>query len=112
MRASVLCVGVLLAGLVGLWTGGYVGAILLPAMTFGFLAAARRPHSRLARVVCEPLLIAALLVIAAACGAVGNELFTHGIGGAPLVAFGGVIPELACLAIAGRVIAAVLAPDA
>jgi len=60
----------------------------------------------------EPWLIAALLAIAAVCGAVGNELFAAGIGGGLLVALGGVIPELACLAIAGRVIAAVLAPDA
>jgi len=112
MRASVLCAGVLLAALLGLWTGGYVGSVLLPAMTVGFLMAlSRRRLSRLARVVAEPWLIGALLAIAAVGGAVGNELFAHGIGGAPLVALGGVIPELACLGIVGRVIVAVLAAD-
>jgi hypothetical protein len=82
-------------------------------MTLGFLIAiSSPPRSRLARVAADPWLIGALLVIAAVCGAAGNELFAHGIGGVPLVALGGVIPSLACLAIAGRVVAAVLAPDA
>src|SRR5262249_17218337 len=76
MRAGGLCLGVLRGVLLGLWTGGYVGAGLLPAMTLAFLMAmSYHPRSRLARVMAEPWLIAALLAIAAVCGAVGNELF-------------------------------------
>jgi arabinofuranan 3-O-arabinosyltransferase len=112
MRAWALCVVVLLTGLLGLWTGGYAGAALLPAMTLGFLLAiARRPRSRLARVLAEPWLVAGLFAVAAVCAGVGVELFTHGIWGPPLVAMAGVVPELACLAILGRVIAAVLTPE-
>ena len=112
LRAGAVCVVVLLTGLLGLWTGGYAGAALLPAMTLGFLLAiARRPRSRLARLLAEPWLVAGLFGVAAVCGGVGVELFTHGIWGPPLVATGGVVPELACLAILGRVIAAVLTPE-
>jgi arabinofuranan 3-O-arabinosyltransferase len=102
----------LLTGLAGLWTGGYAGVVLLPALTLGFIwAIAWRPRSRLARVLAEPWLIFALLAVAAVCGAAAYELYAHGIGGVPLVALGGVVPEVACLAIAGRVIAALLTPD-
>jgi arabinofuranan 3-O-arabinosyltransferase len=112
MRPWAICVVVLLTGLLGLWTGGYAGAALLPTMTFGFLLAiGRRPRSRLARVLAEPLLIAGLFAVAAVCAGVGVELFAHGIWGPPLVAMGGVVPELACLAILARVIAAVLTPE-
>jgi len=113
MRGWALCLPVLLTGLLGLWSGGYAGAALLPAMTIGFMiAVTRRPRSRLAGVLAEPWLIAVLLVIAAACGAVGSELFAHGIGGAALAVLGGVVPELACLAIIGRVITAAVVPEA
>jgi arabinofuranan 3-O-arabinosyltransferase len=106
------CLAGLLTGLLGLWSGGYAGAGLLPALTLGFIwAIVRRPRFRLARVLAEPWLVAALLVVAAVCAAAGVELFTHGIGGPPLVALAGVVPELACLAIVGRLIAAVLVPD-
>jgi hypothetical protein len=82
-------------------------------MTIGFVTAiALRPRSRLARVVAEPWLITGLLVAAAVCGAAGEQLWLHGIGGAPLVGLAGVVPELACLAIVGRLIAALLSPDA
>jgi len=113
IRGGKLWLIVLAAGLLGLWTGGYVGAVLLPAMTYGFIwSISRRSRSRLAGVLAEPWLIAALLVVAAVSGAACDELFAHGAWGAPLVALGGVIPELACLAIVGRIIAALLAPDA
>lgn len=105
LRAS----GVGLAVLLGLWIGGYPGAGLLPALSLGFLVAiTRRENSRLARAVANPLVIAALLVIAACGDAVGNELWTHGIGGALLIAVSGVLPELCCLAVVGRLIAALL----
>jgi hypothetical protein len=87
--------------------------VLLPALALGFLLAiTRRQGSRLAGALAEPWLIAGLLVVAAVCGAVGNELFTHGIDGALLVTLGGIVPEVACLAIVGRVIAALLTAEA
>jgi len=113
VRPLVLCVAVLLTGLLGLWTGGYAGTALLPVMTLGFLVAiARQPRSRLARVAADPWLVAGLLVVAAVSAAIGVELFTHGVYGPPLVAMGGVVPALACLAIVGRIIAALLRPEA
>jgi arabinofuranan 3-O-arabinosyltransferase len=112
MRPWEICVVVLLTGLLGLWTGGYAGTALLPAMTFGFLLAiGRRPRSRAARVLAEPWLIAGLFAVAAVCAGVGVEFFAHGIWGPPLLVMGGVVPELACLAVLARVIAAVLTPE-
>jgi arabinofuranan 3-O-arabinosyltransferase len=113
MRPVVLSVAVLLTGLLGFWTGGYAGSALLPAMTLGFLLAiARRPRSRLARILAEPWLAAGLFAVAAVSAGVGVELFTHGIWGGPfLVTLGGIVPELACLAILARVVAAVLTPE-
>ncbi len=104
--AGWLCLAVLL----GLWTGGYPGAGLLPLLALGFLAAmARRGRSRIARAAADPWLVAAVLVVAACCDAVGTQLWTHGVGGAPLTALSGVIPELFCLVVTARLIAALVA---
>jgi arabinofuranan 3-O-arabinosyltransferase len=106
IRVCGLCLTVPL----GLWIGGYPGAGLLLVLTLAFLAAiARRDRSRLANTAANPWIITALLVVAACCGAVGNELFTHGIGGAPLTVVAGLTPELCCLVVAGRLVAALLA---
>jgi hypothetical protein len=99
--------------LLGLWTGGYGGAGALAAAAVGFgWAIACRPRSRLARALAEPWLIAALLLAASCSAALGAELFAHGVGGALVTALSGLIPELACLAILGRVIAVLAAPPA
>jgi arabinofuranan 3-O-arabinosyltransferase len=107
--AWVRALGICLTVLLGLWIGGYPGAGLLPVLALGFLAAiARRESSGLARVAAAPWVITALLVLAACCAAAGNELWTHGVGGAMLTALSGVIPVLCCLAVAGRLVAALL----
>jgi arabinofuranan 3-O-arabinosyltransferase len=106
LRVGGLCLMVPL----GLWVGGYPGAALLPALTIAFLAAmARREESGLARAAADPWVITVLLAVAACCGAVGNQLFTHGIGGAPLTAVAGLTPELCCLVVVGRLAAALMA---
>jgi arabinofuranan 3-O-arabinosyltransferase len=101
--------GICLTVLFGLWIGGYPGAGVLPVLTVGFLAAiAYRESSRLARAAAGPWVITALMVIAACSAAAGNELWTHGVGGAILTAVSGVIPVLCCLAVAGRLVAELL----
>ncbi len=101
--AGVLCLALLL----GLWTGGYVGAAVLAVVTSGFLAlSARPPRSRVARAVTGPWLVTVLMLAGAACAGVGYELFARGRGGALVTVLAGVVPELACLAVAGQVLAA------
>ncbi len=106
VRAGGLCLAVLL----GLWIGGFPGAGLLALLTFGFLAAiAYREKSRFAEVVADPSLVALLLVVAACCDAVGNEMWAHGVGGPVMAALSGMVPEVLCLVVAGRLVAALLA---
>ena len=89
----------------GLWLGGYPGLLLLPAATLGFLLLAsrpaRRPWSRLTR----RWLVPALLVAAALSGAVAITLQDRGDSGTLVTALSGAGPQLACLVIAGRLIA-------
>jgi hypothetical protein len=106
LRACGLCLTVPL----GLWVGGYPGAAMLPLLTLGFLwAIASRDNSRLGRAAADPSVIGILLVVAACCDVVGNELWTHGVGGVLLLTLSGVIPELFCLIVAGRLVAALVA---
>ena len=101
--------GLGLTVLLGLWIGGYPGAGLLLILTACFLAAiGRSERSRLARAAADPWLITALMTVAACCYVAGIELWTHGVGGLPLTALAGGIPELLCLVVAGRLIAALL----
>jgi hypothetical protein len=104
-----LVVGLCLTCLLGLWVGGYVGAVLLPLLTLGFgVALGLRHSSRVARRLTEPLVTAGLLVVAAASHAVGVQL-TYLAGAGNLVkVLAGMIPQLACLVIVGRLAAALL----
>jgi arabinofuranan 3-O-arabinosyltransferase len=105
IRASWVC----LTGALGLWIGGYPGVGLLPILTACFLAAiGHRERSGLARAAASPWLIAALMTVAACCDVLGIGLWTHGVGGLPLTALAGVIPELLCLGVVGRLLAALL----
>jgi arabinofuranan 3-O-arabinosyltransferase len=102
--------GLFLTCLLGLWVGGYVGAVLLPLLTLGFgVAIGLRSRSRVARRLSEPLVTAGLLVVAAASHAVGAQLAYHVGEGNLVKVLSGMIPQLACLAIAGRLAAALLA---
>ncbi len=65
----------------------------------------------LARLLWDPWLLAVLLVAAAIAGAVGNRLTGAGSSSGIAVSLSGAIPQLLCLVIVGRVIAALLLPD-
>jgi arabinofuranan 3-O-arabinosyltransferase len=104
--------GLSLTCLLGLWVGGYVGAVLLPLLTLGFgVALALRSRSRIARRLTEPLVTVGLLVAAAASDAVGVRLTYHAGAGNLVRVLSGIIPELACLVIVGRLAAALLSKE-
>jgi hypothetical protein len=93
----------------GLWVGGYVGAALLPLLTLAFAAALRlRARSAVARWLTEPLVIAGLLVAAAVADAVGEQLVWHAGTGSLAKLLYGIVTQLACLVIVGRLAAALL----
>ncbi len=110
--AAVLVGGLIASALGGLWIGGYPGALLLPLTAGLFMtAAAFRRSSWPSRVLWSPWLAAVLLVAAAVAGALGGHL--TGAGEYNLaVALSGTIPQVLCIAIVGRLIAALLLPDA
>jgi arabinofuranan 3-O-arabinosyltransferase len=104
--------GVAVTPVFGLWIGGYLGAILLPASMVVFVVAiALRKTTRMARVMAHPAVVAVLLLAASASQALGNHLSqTTGAGGAVLSS-SSTIPELLCLVIVGRMAAALAVPD-
>jgi arabinofuranan 3-O-arabinosyltransferase len=91
---------VILAG-AGLVLGGYPGALLVPAATFAFagLARTRRRDT-------GPWLLAGLLMLAAACGAVGEHLALSGDIGLVVSAPANAIPQVTCLIVIGGMAAA------
>ena len=103
IRRPVAVTGLVLAALAGLWVGGYLAALLVPAGTAVFLAAGQsRAGSRFARLA-SPWLAAGLLVAASACVAVGSPL-----SGGPGTLLSRSLPQLLCLAVVARLIAALL----
>ena len=104
-----LAAGLGLTCLLGLWVGGYLGAVLLPILTLGFgMALRRRQSSRVARRLTEPLVTAGLLVAAAVSHAVGVQFTYHAGAGNLVRVLSAMIPQLACLVIVGRLAAALL----
>jgi arabinofuranan 3-O-arabinosyltransferase len=91
---------VLLAG-AGLVLGGYPGALLVPAAAFAFggLARTRRQET-------GPWLLAGLLLVASACGAVGEHLALSGDIGLEVSAPANAIPQVICLIVVGGMAAA------
>jgi len=103
IRRPVAVTGLVLAALAGLWVGGYLAALLIPAGTAVFLAAARsRAGSGFARLA-SPWLAAGLLVAASASLALGSPL-----SGGPGTLLSLSLPQLLCLAVVARLIAALL----
>jgi arabinofuranan 3-O-arabinosyltransferase len=106
---AALAVALCLTCLLGLWVGGYVGAVLLPVLTLGFgVALALRARSRVARRLTEPLVTAGLLVAAAASAAVGERLYLHPGSGSLVKVLSDIVPQVACMIIVGRLAAALL----
>jgi hypothetical protein len=91
---------VILAG-AGLVLGGYPGTLLVPAaaFAFGFLARTRRQEA-------GPWLLASLLLVASACGAVGEHLALSGDIGLEVSAPANAIPQVICLIVVGGMAAA------
>jgi arabinofuranan 3-O-arabinosyltransferase len=91
---------VVLAG-AGLVLGGYPGALLVPAATFAFAGLARTRRRETA-----PWLLAGLLMLASACGAVGEHLALAGDIGLVVSAPANAIPQVVCLIVIGGMAAA------
>jgi arabinofuranan 3-O-arabinosyltransferase len=97
--------------LTGFWLGGYLGAAILTAVTGLFMTAASYQHSRRYwRELSRPRLLTGLLVVAAACGATGEHLLLAGSSGLLVTALSDTIPQVICLVIVGRLMAALILP--
>ena len=103
-RLELVIAAVVLAG-AGLILGGYPGAVLVPAATFACLALNRTRHAE-----AGPWLLAGLLVVAAAGGAVGEHLALSGDIGLVVSAPANAIPQVICLIVVGGMAAALLVP--
>jgi len=90
----------------GLLLGGYPGAVLVPAAALTFMGMAR--NGRRAQDV--PWLLAGLLVVASACGAVGEHLALSGDTGLVVSAPANAIPQVICLIVIGGLAAALIRP--
>jgi arabinofuranan 3-O-arabinosyltransferase len=97
--------------LTGFWLGGYVGAAILTAATGLFMTAASYRRSRRYWMeLSRPRLLTGLLVVAAACGAAGEHLVLAGHSGLLVTALSDAIPQVICLVIVGRLMAALILP--
>jgi arabinofuranan 3-O-arabinosyltransferase len=104
--------GVAVTPVFGLWIGGYLGAILLPASMVVFVVAiALRKTMRMARVMAHPAVVAVLLLTASASQALGSHLSQTSANGGAVLSSSSTIPELLCLIIVGRMAAALAVPD-
>ena len=99
-RLAAACL--LLAG-AGLVLGGYPGAALVPAAALVFMNLGRRAPS-------VPWLLAGLLVVASACGAIGEHLALSGDIGLIVSAPANAIPQVICLIVVGGLAAALIRP--
>jgi arabinofuranan 3-O-arabinosyltransferase len=98
--------------LTGFWLGGYLGATILAAATGLFMTAVSYRHSgRYWLELSRPRLLTGLLVVAAACGAAGEHLLLAGSSGLLVTALSDTIPQVICLVIVGRLMAALILPD-
>jgi arabinofuranan 3-O-arabinosyltransferase len=104
IRAPAAVTGLVLVALAGLWIGGYPAALLVPAGTALFLAAAESgTGSRFARLLASPWLVAGLLAAASVCVVAGSRLT-----GAPGALLSHSLPQLLCIALVARLTAALL----
>jgi len=109
LATAAVASGLLLAGL---WLGGYPGAVILTAATALFVVAVsyRRAHWAWYQ-LSRPWVVAALLLAVAACGAVGGPLLLAGVTGPLTTALVSTAPQVICLAVAGRLAAALVVGD-
>jgi arabinofuranan 3-O-arabinosyltransferase len=112
--AGALTAGAAVCGLLlaGLWLGGYPGAAILAGSAGLFTAAVSHRHRhRLWLELSRPWLVTGLLLAAAACAVVGGRLLATGASGPLVTALTSTAPQILCLAIVGRLAAALLARD-
>jgi arabinofuranan 3-O-arabinosyltransferase len=101
--------GLLLAGF---WLGGPLGAAILLAATWLFMAAVSYRRSR--RFWLEssrPRLLTGMVLAALACGAVGERLLWAGGSGLVVTGLWNAVPQVICLVIVGRLAAALILPE-
>jgi arabinofuranan 3-O-arabinosyltransferase len=104
IRAPVAVTGLVLAAFAGLWIGGFTAALLIPAGTAAFLAAAESSgRSGFARWLASPWLAAGLLTAASVGVALG---WGHTGWAGTLLAVS--LPQLLCFAVVARLAAALL----
>ena len=107
MAAAVCCLA-----LAGLWLGGYPGAVILPAATALFtVAVSYRRASPWWYQLSRPRVPAILLLAAAACAVAGGQLVPEGTTGPVATALVSTAPQVLCLAVAGRLAAALVVGD-
>ena len=101
----------------GLWLGGYPGAAILPAATLVFLVAtgyrggpAPSGLRRLWLGLLQPWTLAVLLLAATVCSAAGEHLVLAGDSGWAVTALVNGIPQVICLVIVARLVAALIIP--
>jgi arabinofuranan 3-O-arabinosyltransferase len=105
--AAVCCLA-----LAGLWLGGYPGAAILPAAAALFAVAVSYRHAHPSwRQASRAWVPGALLLAAAACAVVGGQLVLHGTTGPVVAVLTSTAPQVICLAVVGRLAAALLAGD-
>jgi arabinofuranan 3-O-arabinosyltransferase len=99
----------------GLVLGGYPGAVLLPVVTWLLRLPSRgRPRGRHGHrqrdwdTVGRPLLLAGLLAVASAIGAIGEHLLYSGDSGPAVTATANAIPQVICLLVVAGIAAACL----
>lgn len=96
----------------GLWIGGYPGAVLLPVASAGFmLAIALREDYRFPRLLASPWLVAVAMLAAAVSGGIGEHLTAEGSTSSLASSLSGSVPQLLCVILVGRLIAALLLSD-
>jgi arabinofuranan 3-O-arabinosyltransferase len=104
IRTPAAVTGLVLAAFAGLWIGGYPAALLIPAGTAVFLAAAASSaRSGFARLLASPWLAAGLLAAASVSVAVGSRLT-----GWAFTLLSVSLPQLLCFAVVARLAAALL----
>jgi len=101
-----LVAGAAVIAAAGLWLGGYPGSVVLPLATAAFAACmAFAATNSFCRMVSSAWLVAVLLLIAAALGAIGIHPRNEGDAGAMVALLWNTGPQVLCLIVVARLVA-------
>jgi hypothetical protein len=92
------------AGL-GIWTGGYAGAVLMPIAFASFALALAVRHGPVSAMARSPWMVTVLVLMAAALEALGAHLGSAGPSTTLATALSNTGPQLLCLLVLARVLA-------